>query len=244
MESELKAISETLSTALAKRIDLRDGAGAGPLVDQYLQLQVLGTYAEQLDGLDGAAAIAWMLRRMAQIEAGLLLLQAAKLDASLTAVPVPAPALPPSAPVPEVVTIPCDKNLVQVGFYPMERPREGVQFRWIGPAPYASVFVPKFAVLQQVTLRLHAAFIPQLAEEIRVAVDGGEWAAVTVERHGRSMTLTCTPQPGNITHASTMRLDIDAVQTESPASRGESDPRELSIAVSSIEITGFAKGQG
>lgn len=58
-----------------------------------------------------------------------------------------------------------------------------------------------------------------------------------VEKEGGRLSLVATPPAGEARRPASMRLDIDAVRTASPASKGEPDTRELGIALERIELS-------
>jgi hypothetical protein len=265
IDADLKSVAATLSAAISRRVDLADSEDMALLVDQHLHVQVLRNYREQLEGLEGADAFAWLLRRMAEIETRVLALQAATLAGAPGLAPAdvaapaaaPGPAAPgPAAPgpaaapasvpaawpvepdftQPKSATVLFDDEAVQTGFYPAETAPDGSMFRWLGPAPQASVFLPKAQLPVKVTITVHSAFVPEAIGDVRIALDGGDWVRVTAERFRNGYVLLARPPAGPITHAGTMRLDIDAVRTASPSARGEQDTRDLAIAISRIEI--------
>lgn len=231
IDTDLKTIAQTLNAALARRVDLSDVDDLGALIDQHLQARVLQNYRDQLDGLEGADAMAWLLHRMAEIEARLLAVQLATARPDGASLPAAADfALPRSA------VVPFDENLAEAGFYPAEEAPDGRMFRWLGPAPQASVFLPKLQLPVEICIKVHSAFVRHAIDQVRVALDGGEWVGVQVRHHEGGFDLTARPLAGPITHAGTMRLDIDAVVSESPAAKGENDDRSLSIAIAGIDV--------
>ncbi len=140
----------------------------------------------------------------------------------------------------QAATFPCDATLVQGGFYPPERSAEGISFRWIGPMPQATIFLPKPAEpapLVSVALSVHSAFIPDVLEGVRLALDGGPWVTAVLCRDSLGTRLTACLRPGPLPHVGAHRLDIDSLRTQSPRERGETDDRRLSIALSSVSIT-------
>ncbi len=255
IDTDLKSVAATLSAAISRRVDLSDGEDMAQLVDQHQHVMVLQNYCEQLEGLEGPDAFAWLLRRMAEIETRVLTLQAAMIadstapaaatpGAAATRTPAPMPTAEwPARPAehgfaqPKSATILFDKDVVQSGFYPTEEAPDGRMFCWLGPTPQASVFLPKVQLPVKVVITVHAAFVPEVIGDVRIALDGGEWVPVTVERYRDGYVLMAKPQAGMITHAGTMRLDIDAIRTGSPSARGERDSRDLAIAISQIEIS-------
>jgi hypothetical protein len=76
-------------------------------------------------------------------------------------------------------------------------------------------------------------FIPGVLEKMRLSLDGGETVGVKVEKQGSRYNLTATLMPGPISHAGTMRLEIDVIETATP---GSGDSRYLSIAISRIDV--------
>ncbi len=241
IDADLKGVAATLSAAISRRVDLSDSTDMAQLIDQYLHTKVLNNYREQLEGLEGAEAFAWLLHRMAEIETRLLALQAAAIAPSAPPAATPAPDLT-TWPVrqdfsrPKSATILLDNEVVATGFYSAENAPDGTMFRWIGPTPQASVFIPNVQLPVEVVILVRSAFLPEVIGDIRIALDGGDWSRATVEKVGNRYTLTARPEAGLITHAGTMRLDIDALRAESPSNRGEKDTRNLAIAISQIEI--------
>jgi hypothetical protein len=242
IDADLKSVAATLSAAISRRVDLSDCEDMAQLVDQHLHVRVLHNYREQLEGMEGAEAFAWLLYRMAEIETRVLALQAAVIACSASPEATPAseqmarPANQDFA-QPTSARILFGKELVETGFYAPETGPDGSIFRWIGPLPQASVFIPKMRLPVEVVIKVYAAFLPEVVDGIRVALDGGDWARATVETIGNGYLLKARPQAKPFSHAGTMRLDIDAVRTGSPSDRGEQDARDLAIAISKIEIS-------
>ncbi len=222
------AWSDALAAALAPAAlappALAETGHPGAAADAALQARVLALYAAELHGLPPAEALPWLLRRTARLEARLLALQAAALGA-----PVLPEGVEPARP--GALVLPCDADLVQGGFYPPERAADGTAFRWVGPAPVASVFLPRLRAPLAVRLHVHSAFLPEVMGEVRLALDGGDWVAAA--RQGE--VLSATLSPGPFGHGALLRLDIDTARTESPESRGGTDRRLLSLALSRIE---------
>lgn len=196
--------------------------------DPALQARLLALYAGELSGLPDEAARDWLLRRVAGLEAALLALQAP------AAMPEPEPPAPPGP-----VLLPCDEALPQGGFYPAEATGTGLPFRWIGPAPLATVFLPCLRLPAVVRLRVLFAFLPDMPDQVRLALDGGDWVSArrrpVPEGSGLAAVLEATLPPGPLPHGALMRLDIDTTRTVSPQARGGTDERFLSLALSSIE---------
>jgi hypothetical protein len=134
----------------------------------------------------------------------------------------------------------CDADLVQSGFYPAEQSQDGTTFRWLGPAPLATVFLPPLAIPLEIRLHIHSAFLPDVLEDVRMALDGGDWAPVVVREEQGGTQLCACPRPGPMAHLGTLRLDIDTVRTESPRQRGQMDDRSLSLALSAITLRPLA----
>jgi len=195
--------------------------------DPALQARLLALYAGELSGLPAEAARDWLLRRVAGLEAALLALQA-------PAAPEPEPPAPPGP-----VLLPCDEALPQGGFYPAEATGAGLPFRWIGPAPLATVFLPRLRLPAVVRLRVLFAFLPEMPDQVRLGLDGGDWVAAkrrpVPDGSGLAAVLEATLPPGPLPHGALMRLDIDTTRTVSPQARGGTDERFLSLALSSIE---------
>ncbi|MBN8905418.1 MAG: hypothetical protein J0H99_02090, partial [Rhodospirillales bacterium] len=76
-DGDLSHITDKLAAALSRRIDLSDSENMALLIDQHLQAQVLQNYRTQLEGLQGTEMLAWMLHRIAGLEARVLALHAA-----------------------------------------------------------------------------------------------------------------------------------------------------------------------
>lgn len=136
----------------------------------------------------------------------------------------------------ETVTIDCDAALVQAGFYPEERAPGGQPFRWIGPEPVAVIFLPPLEAPVEVSLRVHSAFLPEVLEEVRLALDGGAWVPAVLRRDATGLWLSACLPPGPVAHLGALRLDIDTHRTASPRERGEMDTRHLSLALSSVTV--------
>jgi hypothetical protein len=224
-----------LATALAGRLNLPEGSTLGAQADASLQARVLDLYARELGGLEEADSLRWLLRRMAMIEARLLALQA---HVVLPTDPDGAEALlEDEDPVaPGALRLACDADLVQGGFHPAETSAEGLAFRWIGPAPQANVFLPRMRLPLEARLHVYSAFLPEVVPEVRLALDGGEWVPVAVRESRDGLVLSARLEAGPLSHGGLLRLDIDTVRTESPLSRGGSDGRQFSLALSAIEV--------
>jgi hypothetical protein len=227
-------VASALASSLAARVDLTDAHGAGVQADLVLQARVMDLYAEQLQSLPEAEALPWLLRRMAMIEARLLGLQSGALGQS-EAVLTMAEDAPPAT----LLNLPCDADLVQSGFYAAERSQDGVAFRWVGPDPRATVFLPRLRTPVTIRLRVLSAFLPEVLDEVRMALDGGEWVPATRLEGVGDVTLSAVLPAGPIGHAGLLRLDIDTARTESPLTRGSTDERHLSLAFSAIEAESF-----
>lgn len=246
----LQDAAKALAAALAGRLDLRDSDHSGTAVDQALRARVLSSYAQELSGLAPEASGRWLLERLATLESRLIAVQSARWHGEAPAAPTP-PAPPPVAPVvadevvlPRRILMTCDESLIGEGFYPLERSGEGTPFYWLGPAPRATVLLPKLAAPVEVRLRLHAAFVPEVLPEIRLSLDGGAWTPVRVEEEAGRVTLVAAPPPGEAARPASMRLGIDAVRTESPASKGEADSRQLGIALERIDLSTIGPAGG
>ena len=134
----------------------------------------------------------------------------------------------------------CDADLVQGGFYPAEQSQDGTIFRWIGPAPLATVFLPPLSVPLEIRLHIHSAFVPEVLGHVRMALDGGAWTPAVLLEQGGTTQLRACPRPGPMAHLGTLRLDIDTLRTESPRQRGQMDDRALSLALSVITLRPMA----
>jgi hypothetical protein len=143
----------------------------------------------------------------------------------------------PKGPGPGRETLICDADLVQAGFYPAEVSEDGIPFRWIGPHPTATVFLPPLGRRVEVTLRVHSAFLPEVLEEVRLSLDGGPWVPALLWQGDDGRTsLSARLSAGPMAHLGTLRLDIDSIRTESPRQRGGTDDRPLSLALSAISL--------
>ncbi|TPG59181.1 hypothetical protein EAH89_07515 [Roseomonas nepalensis] len=211
-----------------------------PPVDHALERRVLARYAEELAGLPVEEAAAWLLRRLAAVEAMQVTARAGTrprewADPGPAAVLVLEPIEPvPEAPLPTEVAVSCDDALAQEGFHDAETAEGGRSFRWIGPEPRATVFLPKVALPAEVRLHVHAAFCPEVLGDISVSIDEGPWEAA-LQEEGGARVLVARPRPGERPPAGATRLDIDAVRTASPLSRGAADARLLGLALWRIE---------
>lgn len=215
--------TEALAASLAPAT-LEEATPPGAAADAALQARVLALYAEALQGLPPEQALPWLLRRTALLEARLLALQAQALGAA-------APPEGVEPPRPGHLALACDAALVQGGFYPEEQAPDGTVFRWVGPDPVASVFLPRLRAPLELRLHVHTAFLPEVLAEVRLALDGGDWVAAA----WRDGVLSATLSPGPFSHGALLRLDIDTARTESPEARGGTDRRRLSLALSRIE---------
>jgi hypothetical protein len=243
---DLKTIIEALRISAARRIDLSDDRGASALLRPRLELAVLEGYDEELSGLDGQRALEWLVRRMARIEASVSVLEAALARAG-----GPANTAAPLAPLaggeiedmfaPRSVSVDLDENVVQSGFYHHETLPAGDVFRWLGPDPVASVYLPRIDGPVRVVIRAMKAFDGVPLDETRVSIDGGEWASVSAEREGGVLNLTATPERGAAT--ATTRVDIDCIRTISPHDSGVSDTRRLGIAIYGVDLVRVEKGE-
>jgi hypothetical protein len=229
-QQRLGTIASGLAATLAARIDLTDAEAPGLQADLLLQARVMDLYAQQLQALPDEEAIPWLLRRMAMIEARLLAVQ----SQALSLAPETTLAAADSPPASNIM-LPCDAVLVQGGFYPAELSRDGVAFRWIGPAPLATVFLPRMRAPLTIRLHVHSAFVPAVLDEVRLALDGGEWVSATRLDGAAGSVLTAILAPGPVNHAGLLRLDIDTARTASPQATGGTDTRHLSLALSCIE---------
>ena len=236
-------IRRPMSRGVSAPADLRNVGDppVTPPVDRALERRILARYAEELAGLPAEEAAAWLLRRLAAVEA----MQITALSGTRPrewADPKPAAVLvlepieqPPEPPLPRETVMSCDATLAQEGFHAAETDATGRTFRWIGPEPRATVFLPQVAQPAELRLHVHSAFCPEVLAEIRLSVDGGPWETAAVEGAAGGQVLVARPLPGGCRHVGSIRLDIDAVRTASPLSRGGADARLLGIALWRIE---------
>lgn len=134
----------------------------------------------------------------------------------------------------------CDADLVQSGFYPAEQSQDGTLFRWVGPSPLATIFLPPLNMPLEIRLHVHSAFVPDVLGRVRMALDGGTWAPAVLLEQGGTTQLRACPRPGKMQHLGTLRLEIDTLRTESPRQRGQMDDRALSLALSAITLRPLA----
>jgi len=233
----LRDLAQVMAAALARQTGIREGADWGELVDRHLRRQVLDSYREELAASAPADAIAWLLERLAAVEARLLTLQAAALapQAALDRDPL-AQGFNGQAFLPTAATVYCDRELVHEGFYPVEYMPDGTPFRWIGPLTRAHVVLPKICPPIELQLTVSHIYVTDIVERVQVSLAGGEFVPVAVERHRQGAILTARPPAGPIEGARSVKLDIDVIRTECPRLRGEADGRELSVALSRIDM--------
>lgn len=247
----LQDAAVSLAAALARRVDWRDADPAGLPLDQALQRRVLSTYAEDLAGLSPEETARWVLQRMAMLEARLLTVQAGQWQGGVDVppfvaarpAPLPEAAAPAIAPVvaeeamlPTRAIVLFDEALSTEGFYRIEKHPKGDTFCWLGPTPLASLFIPKLRGPVEVRLYVLYTFVPDVLDTTRVALDGGAWTTVSVLREAGDIILVARPPVGESSLPVTMRLDIDAIRTDSPKRQGKNDGRELSIAIRRVEV--------
>jgi len=241
--SDFKSIIEALRTASLRRLDLSDDFGASSLLYRRLERAALESYQDEISGLSGPDGLQWLMRRMARIEASLAVLQAALLggDAAAAATPEAAAAGVESEVVfePRAVSVDMDENVVQTGFYHHENLPSGRSFRWLGPDPLASVYLPRIDGPVRVVIRAMKAFDGVPLDETRVCVDGGEWTGVAAERDDGVLKLTATPRRGAAPATSTTRVDIDCIRTASPEG---GDTRLLGIAIYGVDLEQIESG--
>jgi hypothetical protein len=246
-EIDLSGIVDALHAKAARRLNLGDDIDMSHLVDQHLQLSVLRDYQRQLAGREGLDAFAWLIDRMARIEAIILSQQAEELRPETIAsketgdngaARVADLFLPPDA-----VTVDFDEDLNYRGFYQVETDSEGRSYRWLGPDPVASVFLPRMLGPVRIVIKVLSIFSDFPIANTRISIDGGEWVYVAVEQAAGVTYLTATTPLGEAGHASTMRLDMDCGETQCPASRdGASDQRCLGFAVTRVELSRIEPG--
>lgn len=243
--SDFKSIIEALRTASLRRLDLSDDLGASSLLYRRLERAALESYQDEIAGLSGPDGLQWLMRRMARIEASLAILQAALLGEGAS------PEAPPAAPAtaaaesevvfePRSVSVDLDENVVQTGFYHHENLPSGRSFRWLGPDPLASVYLPRIDGPVRVVIRAMKAFDGVPLDETRVCVDGGEWAPVTAEREDGVLKLIATPRRGAAPATATTRVDIDCGRTASPQG---GDTRLLGIAIYGVDLEQMERGE-
>jgi len=235
--TDLQELTQIMAAALARKIGIREGADWGRLVDRHLQSQILDSYREDIAESEPADMMAWLLERLAAIEARVLTLQAAALapQAALDG-PQLAQGFNTQAFLPMAATIFCDQDLVQTGFYPVEYTQDGTPFRWIGPSPRANVVLPKTCLPVELQMTLSHIYVTDIVDQVKVSLAGGEFVPVTVERHGIGAILTARPPAGPLQDERSLQLEIDVIRTECPRVRGEADDREISVALSKIDM--------
>ena len=153
--------------------------------------------------------------------------------------PASAPKREPAAPsrpsLPRHVITACDESLVHKGFYDAERSPQGRSFRWIGPEPRGSVFLPRIEMPGEVRLHIYGVFVREAVALVKVSIDKGAWEPAKIVQGRDGIVLVARPVPGETGSPQVMRVDIDAAMSDSPSNRGEDDFRTLSIALSAIE---------
>lgn len=259
----IERLSAALTETLARRTRLGDLSHAGGLKHETLKRRILSGYRKALDGASDTDMLAWLLDRLASVEAQVITLQQARADQpapppparatpasepvreavaprnpppeSAPPPPVAAPAPPPKPALPKSLIMPCDAALVNKGFYDAERTPQGRSFRWIGPEPRATLYLPRIEAPLELRLHLHGAFVREALPLVRVSLDKGAWAGVRVTQGSEGTVLVARPAAGDPGQPQVMRLDIDAAMADSPANRGEPDRRVLSIALAAVE---------
>ncbi|WP_430912032.1 hypothetical protein [Methylobacterium sp. sgz302541] len=147
----------------------------------------------------------------------------------------PAPPPPPKPALPRRVIASCDDSLVHKGFYEAELSPQGRSFRWIGPEPRATLYLPRIEAPLEVRLHLYGVFVREALPLVKVSLDKGAWASVAITQGREGVVLVARPVPGDPGPPQVMRLDIDAALSDSPTNRGEADYRVLSIALAAVE---------
>ena len=230
-------LTQMMAAALARKTGIHEGADWGQLVDRHLQRQILESYREDIADSEPADVMAWVLERLATLEARVLTLQAATLAPQAAADGAElGQGFHTQAFLPTAATILCDQDLAQTGFYPTEYTPDGTPFRWIGPSPRANVVLPKIRLPIELQMTLSHIYVTDIVDLVKVSLAGGEFVPVTVERQGIGAILTARPPAGPKQGERSLQLDIDVMRTESPRLRGEADDRELSVALSRIEM--------
>jgi hypothetical protein len=233
---DLIGVVEAMQSRLFARVNLAD-ADYGALVENGLEAEALASFREELAQVSQAEGVAWLIARMARLEARVDALTRAlhRLDAA--AAVAPALAAAPAAELDGSLVL-MDENVVQDGFYYSERTGDGVRYRWLGPDPVARVYLPK--VKPPVELRLVVTGFYKGVElaATRVALNDGPWSPVEVIPGEGKNILRCRPFPGPGGDGLMHHIDIDCGATFSPADEGRSDARRLGLALAQIEIAG------
>jgi hypothetical protein len=186
---------------------------------------------------ENSDVLTWLLERMAAIEARVLTLQAAVLAPQTASDRAElAKGLNTQAFLPAAATIICDDELVQTGFYPVEYAPDGTAFRWIGPLPRANVMLPKTCLPVEIQMTVSHVYVTDIVDQVRVSLAGGEFVPVSMEKYRNGAILTARPPAGPLQGARSLQLEIDVIRTECPRARGEADGREISVALSRIEM--------
>jgi len=236
---------DALQQRLLQRFDLRD-ADFGEIVSSKLQLEALQAAGEELNNSSQAETIAWLVKKVAVLEARVHALAFALHERETQAhhgngkdiePPVDGLSLLSLAPS-QSVSVEMDENVIQEGFYAPERTKEEKPFRWLGPNPIARVYVQKSKKPLDLKLHVNTAFKGVELEAVRVALNGGTWATAEVKRAGAAYVLSFRPEPGSDDSGLTDYVDIDCGVTYSPASEGGTDKRKLGIALARIEMVG------
>ena len=238
---DMLGIVEAIEKRLLRRVDFSD-ADYSDVMSNDFQLDSIKNFDSELRGLSESECLGWLINKVAQLEArlnALLYLMRERADS----------AQEPEVPIgdtqetdlaneemPKSVTIVTDENFIQTGFYSVEYTDKGKCFRWLGPEPIATMYLPKIATPLELTFHILAVYEGVSLEAVRVALNEGEWTPVDVQNDGHSSTLRCRPSTGGNNDGVTHRVDIDCGVTFRPADAGKIDTRRLGIAISYVEI--------
>jgi len=240
-DEALVQAARILSRTLGQKVPLQDlEFSSDPKTDALYQ-RCLNSYADELLNASPADQRLWILRRLASIESRLMLLQANQateqaktLDRSLEPEDVFTISRSQKT-FPALLSLLVDDSIVETGFYRTETHASGLKFRWIGPEPRASIFLPRVDAPVQITLSVMHTYPDGILDKVKVALDEGPWSSGKVVKEGDRALLHFAPTPGAKRFLQTMQLDIDAVRTLSPKQDGKGDSRSLSIALWKIE---------
>jgi hypothetical protein len=218
---------------LLARVDLA-GADYGDVVENRLEEQTLAAYREALKDAPEGASLAWLIGRVAQLEARVEALSRALWAQSATAGPAVAA---PAAELDGALVL-MDENVVQDGFHGVERNGAGVAYRWLGPDPVARVYLPKVRPPVELTIMLAGIHKRVDVRALRVAFNNGPWTPVEIDQVAGAIRLRCRPVAGALPPGLLHYVDIDCGATFSPADEGHHDTRKLGVALSRIEVAG------
>lgn len=228
---DMVGMMDAMRKRLLARVDLAD-ADYASVVENKLELDVLASFSEQLRGASDFQSVSWLIRRVAQLEARVNALASVfhRLESNLDA------QAPPPAAEPDRRIVLMDEDVVQDGFHYAERAQSGACFRWLGPKPAARVYLPKIRLPLEMKLVLAAVYTGIEVEAVRVALNGGAWTPVEVERVDGGAVLRCRPESGPSREGLVHFVDIDCGATFCPADGGALDVRKIGIALSRIEM--------